>query len=146
MQQTKLWILLADGGNARIIEREGPFGSLNEVHSLSHSHEPSREHGTDRAGRGVSSATTGHAYESRTDWHEQQKDEFAKDIVKLLNEAHLNDQFDELYLLASPKMLGLLRHHISRTNHHIGTKVSKELSKDAISFTLPEIQKYIESL
>lgn len=147
MQKTVLWILLADGGNARIIERDGPFGNLTEIHNLTHSHAANRERGTDRAGRGFeSSGTTRHAYEPRTDWHEQQKEEFAKDIVKLLNEAHTQQKFHELYILAPAKMLGLIRQHMNHSNHEINEKVSKELSKDAISFTLAEIKKYIETL
>ena len=147
MQQTVLWVLLADGGNARIIERIGPFGGLDEIHNLTHTHESTSDHGPDRPGRGFeSSGTTRHAYEPRTDWHEHQKDEFAKDIVKLLNEAHLNQKFDELYVLAPAKMLGLIRQHITHTNNQIGQKVSKECSKDAISFTLAEVKDCIESL
>lgn len=147
MQKTKLWILLADAGNARIIEREGPFGNLVEIHNLTHPHEPTRDHKSDRAGRSFeSSGTTRHAYEPRTDWHEQQKDNFAKELVKLLNEAHLDQKFDELYLVAPAKMLGLIRQHIHHTNNDMGEKVSKELSKDAISFTLNEIKTYIEKI
>jgi protein required for attachment to host cells len=147
MQKTVLWILLADGGNARIIEREGPFGNLTEIHSLTHSHMANRDLGNDRAGRGFeSSGTTRHAYEPRTDWHEQQKDDFAKDIVRLLNDAHMNQKFHELYILAPAKMLGLIRQHLTHVNNEMSSKVSKELSKDAIAFTLPEIKKYIETL
>jgi len=115
MKQTVLWVLLADGGNARILERIGPLGALDEIHNLTHSHESTIEHGSDRPGRAFeSSGTTRHAYEPRTDWHEQQKDNFAKDIVSLLNEAHLTNKFDELYVLAPAKMLGLIRQHINQ--------------------------------
>ncbi|MBX9804705.1 MAG: host attachment protein [Alphaproteobacteria bacterium] len=145
MQQKITWILVADAGNARIIERIGTLGGLIEIQNLSHSHESTHEHGPDRPGRGFeSSGTTRHAYEPRSDWHEQQKDEFAKEIVTLLNEAHLNKKFDELYVLAPAKMLGLLRHHITNTNHHIGPKVAKELTKDATSCTLDELEQYID--
>lgn len=147
MQQSVLWILLADGGSARIIERVGPFGPLDEIQSLTHAHESTSKHGTDRPGRGFeSSGAKRHAYEPHTDWHEKQKDEFAKEIVNILNTAHLSKKFDELYVIAPPKMLGLLRQHIDQTNHHIGSKISKSISKDAISFTLRELENYIDNL
>ena len=147
MQKTVLWILLADGGNARIIERAGTLGGLSEIHTLTHSHESNRDHGTDRPGRSFeSSGTTRHAYEPQTDWHEQQKDNFAKELVQLLNEAHLNKKFDELYVLAPAKMLGLIRQHITHTKHDMISKVSKELSKDAVSFSLQEIEECLDSL
>ena len=146
MQQKIVWILLADAGNARIIERIGHIGGLIEIHTLTHSHESTHEHESDRPGRGFeSSGATRYAYEPRRDWHEQQKDKFAKEIVTLLNEAHLNKKFDELYVLAPAKMLGLIRHHIINTNHHIGPKVSKELTNDAISFNLDDLEKCVDT-
>lgn len=141
-----VWILLADAGNARIIERIGTFGGMIEIHSLTHTHEATHEHGPDKAGRGFESAnSTRHAYQPRTDWHEQQKDHFAKEIVNFLNEAHLTKKFDELYVLAPAKMLGLIRHHITNTNHHMGPKVSKEMTKDAVKFTLDEIEDCLDA-
>lgn len=147
MQKTKLWILLADAGNARILERDGTFGALAEIHTLTHSHESNREHGSDRPGRGSeSSGTARHAYEPHADWHEIQKDNFARELVQILSDAHLNKKFDELYVMAPPKMLGLIRQHITRTNNHIASKLSKEVNKDAISLTIREIEGFIESL
>lgn len=145
MQQKIVWILVADAGNARIMERIGTIGGMIEIHNLTNSHVSTHDHGSDKAGHGFeSSGTTGHAYEPRTDWHEQQKDHFAREIVTILNEAHLNKKFDELYVLAPAKMLGLIRHHSINTNHHIGPKVSKEFTKDVISFSLNELEKFIE--
>ncbi len=145
MQQKIVWILVADTENARIVEKIGTRGGLLEIHNLTHSHGATHEHGSVQPGRGLeSSRTTRHASGPQTDGHEQQKDYFAKEIVTLLNEAHLNKKFDELYMLAPLKMLGLIRHHIINTNHHIGPKVSKEFTKDVVSFNLDELEKCID--
>ena len=38
MNQKKNWILLADGGNARVIERTAPFGKLKQIFHLTVRH------------------------------------------------------------------------------------------------------------
>jgi protein required for attachment to host cells len=139
------WIFIADAGNGRIIDRTGKMGSFSEVRVLSHPHESTHEHGADRPGRGFESAgDTRHAYEPRTDWHENQKDAFAKELVAILDEAHNLKKFDELYILAPAKMLGYIRDHITRSSNHMATKVTKELSKDAVNFTMDELKKCLD--
>ena len=147
MRARKVWILLADGGNARIIERVAPFGKLLEIQSLTHSHELTHEHGRDRPGRGFGpGGAYHHAYEPHADWHEQQKNDFAKEIVNILNKAQSDRKFDELYIFAPAKMIGLIRQHIVHTNHQIKAKISREIVKDDIHFNLSEIQEYIAEL
>ena len=145
MQQKIIWILLADAGNARIIERTGQAGKFEELQTLTHDHESTQEHGPDRPGRGYeSSGPTRHAYGPRSDWHENQKDGFAKELVSLLDQAHANQKFDELYILAPAKMLGYIRDHITRSSNHMATKVTKEISKDAVHFTLDELKTCLD--
>ena len=142
MPQKIVWFLLADTGNARIIEKIDSVGGLLEIHTLTSSPESMLEHASDKSKQEIKgSGTTHHAYNPHTDQYEQQKDKFSKEIVTLLNEAHVDKKFDELYLLAPTKMIERIRHHIINTNHHIGPKASKELTKDAISFNLDELEK-----
>lgn len=146
MRPKKVWILLADGGNARFIERVRPSGKLLEIQSLTHSHDLTHEHGRDRPGRGFGpGAAYHHAYEPHGDWHEQQRDNFAKEIVQVLNKAHTDKKFDELYILAPPKMLGLIRQHVTtHADHKMRAKITREISKDETHFTLNDIQKSID--
>jgi protein required for attachment to host cells len=147
MRKKIIWILLADAGYARIVERAGPLGELVEIQNLTHSHESTHEHGPDQPGRGFESSGKGrHAYEPPTDWHEQQKDNFAKELVTLLHHAHEAQKFDELYILAPPKILGFIRHHMSHTNNQMASKISKEMPKDAVSFTLAELKECIDGI
>ena len=147
MRQKKVWIVLADGGTARIIERVAPFGKLLEIQNLTHSHELTHEHERGQLGRGFGlGGAYHHIYEPHTDWHEQQKDDFAKEIVNILNKAHLDKKFDELYIVAPAKKIGLIRQHIIHTDPQIKAKISKEINKDEVHFALSEIQKYIDEL
>ncbi len=94
MQQKIVWVLVADAVNARIVERIDSLGGFLEIHNLTQSYASTHEHRPDQPGRGFeNSSTTHHTSEHRTDGHEQQEVHFAKEIVTLLHEAHLNKKF-----------------------------------------------------
>ncbi|MBM3633217.1 MAG: host attachment protein [Alphaproteobacteria bacterium] len=139
------WILLADGGNARVMERVAPFGKLKEIFHLSHTHKASHELGNDKPGRSFESASPArHAYEPHSDPHELQKDNFAKEIVSMLKEAFQTQKFDELSIVSPPHMLGLLRSHLSNTPVH--SRITKESDKNMLGMALEQIQDYIDNL
>ena len=145
MAKKTSWILLADGGNARIIERVAPFGKLKEVLNLTHTHKSTHEHGDDRPGRNFESASpTRHAYEPHTDWHELQKDMFAKELATLLKDAYRAQKFEELSIISPPHMLGLLRFHLDNTPVH--THITKEADKDILTMPLEQVRDYVDSL
>lgn len=150
MHKKKNWVLLADGGHARIMERTAPFGKLKEIHTLNHPHPSTHEQGADRPGRAFESfSPTRHAYEPHTDPHERQKDEFARELAFLLQEGYKTQQFEELHIFSAPHMLGLLRRHLHqgaldanfvKDYAHIVT----EHAKDIVSLPLKEVQDYID--
>ncbi len=145
MVKKRNWILLADSGNARIIERVAPFGKLKEVLNLTHTHESTHEHGDDRPGRNFESASpTRHAYEPHSDWHELQKDIFAKELATLLKDAYQTQKFEELSIISPPQMLGLLRFHLNNSPVH--TRIIKEADKNILAMPLEQVQDYVDSL
>lgn len=145
MAKKKNWILLADGGNARVIERVAPFGKLKEIFQLTHNHKSTHEQGTDRPGRTFESASpTRHAIEPHSDAHEMQKDMFAKELAALLTDAYKTQRFEELSIVCPPHMLGLLRAHLNHSPVH--SSITKESDKNLISMPLEQIQKYVDNL
>jgi protein required for attachment to host cells len=145
MKKKRSWILLADGGNARIVERVAPFGKLKQVLNLTHTHQSTHEHGNDRPGRSFESASpTRHAYEPHTDWHEHQKEEFARELATLIKDAYHTKKFDELSIFSAPHMLGLLRHHLSKND--LASRIIKEYPKDILALPLGALQDYIDKL
>jgi protein required for attachment to host cells len=145
MVKKRNWILLADSGNARIMERVAPFGKLKEVLNLTHTHESTHEHGDDRPGRNFESASpTRHAYEPHSDWHELQKDNFAKELATLLKDAYQTQKFEELSIISPPQMLGLLRFHLNNSPVH--TCIIKEADKNILAMPLEQVQDYVDSL
>lgn len=145
MNKKRNWILLADGGNARIMERVAPFGKLKEVINLTHTHESTHEQGHDRPGRSFESASpTRHAYEPHSDKHELHKESFAKELATLLKNAYHTKKFDELSIFSAPHMLGLLRHHLGK--NALASKIIKEYPKDILALPLGAVQDYIDNL
>jgi protein required for attachment to host cells len=144
MAKKKIWILLADGGNARVIERTAPFGKLKEIFQLTHNHKSNHELGHDRPGRNFESASpTRHAYEPQ-DVHELQKDIFAKELAALLKDAYQTHRFEELSIVSPPHMLGLLRTHLTHSPVH--SSIVKESDKNLISMSLEQIQEHVDKL
>ncbi|MBM3468074.1 MAG: host attachment protein [Alphaproteobacteria bacterium] len=145
MRKKKTWILLADGGRARIIERISPLGKLKELHSLSHTHQLSHVHGNDRPGRTFESAAPiRHAYDPSPDWHELQKESFAKELTTFLKHASHNQLFEELHIISSPQMLGYLRTHLDKNG--LASKITKEDHKDLLGIPLNELPDYLDNL
>ncbi|WP_272009725.1 host attachment family protein [Roseovarius sp. ZX-A-9] len=76
-----------------------------------------------------------------TDWHELAKDRFARDLAdKLYTEAH-KGAFDELVLVASPQVLGVLREalHIEVLN-----RLVMDIPKTLTNHPVHEIEEIVK--
>jgi hypothetical protein len=74
MKPTRLWILIADGGRARVVLNSGPGRGIEQVTGLIFDAElpPSHDIGADRPGRTHESmGKTRHAIEPQSDPHQQ---------------------------------------------------------------------------
>lgn len=130
MKTLKTWIVVSDGARARIFLNEGRGTGLKPalVSDLVADHRPTHELGGREPGRGQACAGgQHHGIESTSDAHEQLKLEFARDVVRVLEEGADRQAFDSLVLVAPPRMLGNLRAHLPRA---IVKRVRGELSKD----------------
>ncbi len=117
MKPVKTWILIADGARARILLNEGPGKGLKPAldHEFATVHAPTRELGSDRPGRVHDRFGPGrHAMEPPADWHEYEKQTFAAEIARLLEEEAQKGSFDRLVVVAPPKTLGELRRTLGR--------------------------------
>jgi len=146
MKKKKIWILLADDGKGRFIERDPDLETLMQVHCLTHEHPSTHEHGPDHPGRNHDSIGGGrHPYNHQTDWHTRQKEVFARDLVHYLEKANEQHMFDELRIFAPPQMLGYLRQHIQNLGvapNSLHNKITKEVDRDLTHYTLEELEDY----
>jgi protein required for attachment to host cells len=118
---TKLWIVVADAGGARIFSRMEPMESVSALEVLPnpegrlHTSElVSDQRGqVDKGGRGVMSAMEPH-----TDPHEEKAIEFARTLCESLEKSAVRGQYDKLSIVAPPHFLGLLRGGLGAASKH----------------------------
>jgi protein required for attachment to host cells len=117
MQHAKLWYVIADGGRARFVERDesGAFRTVVSFDS-SERHERSHDLGRERPARVKESANAArHAIEPRRDLHDAAKEDFVKLVAEELDAEHGRGQFDELVLVAPPRVLTELKQYLSKS-------------------------------
>ena len=135
-----IWIVVANQAEAQIYSAKRLPGALAPVRTLRHeegaahardlvSDAPGRVH--DRMG------SARHSMEPDTGVKEEGRRRFVKQIVDLLNAAHLRREFDQLVLLAAPAVLGVVRKMMAG---HLTKSVVKEISKDVVGQDLDKIQ------
>lgn len=142
-KQRITWVLIADGTRARIFEKG--HKKLNNVmgHDLVNDNLMDREIYMDKPGRSFESATPmRHAYQPRTDWHEHNKELFAKQICSVLDKACETADFDDLVIISPPKMLGGIRSNLAK---QILSKIKAEIAKDVSKLSEYELMQYLEN-
>ncbi len=129
MQQhsQKTWIMAADDVSAHIFARQD--GHLKSVSDLFAEDQAEIEMTNDTVGRTGSSPTERHKYEPSMDQSRQRELSFAHQIGILLNDAASRQAFDQLVIVAAPKMLGYLRGELDgQAKQHVVAEVNKEFA------------------
>lgn len=142
IKHKKTWVLVADGTRARIFVKN--FKSLSNAmgQDLVADNLRDSEIYMDKPGRSYDSHNpTRHAYQPRTDWHEYQKQLFAKEICSVLEKANENADFDELIIISPPKMLGDIREYLGK---QILSKITAEIPKDISKLSEHDLLTYLE--
>lgn len=139
------WVVVADNCQAKIF-RSVKFPKLEEVAYLEHPE--SRLHNQDlisskpgRSGQRVSN--TRYSYQPETEPRQLEAMKFAVDLSKYLSSAEREGQFQQLYLLAEPSFLGILRQHLSPD---IKKLIIAELAKELISCDTATIESHVAQL
>jgi protein required for attachment to host cells len=112
MKQNRTWIVVADGGQARILLCENRSSGVRQLpNSEFHdSHLPTHELMTDRQPRVHDSlGSARHAVEPRTDPHKQRKVQFLAQLTEHLQQAAERKEFEHLVIVAPPSALGEIR-------------------------------------
>jgi protein required for attachment to host cells len=133
MPKPIIWVLVADAARARLLQVEQPQQTLSPAlgEELIGSNLPSREIASDRPGRTFDSGGEGrHAKEPPTDPARHAQHEFARDVVRLLDEQRERRSFDRLIVVAAPQFLGDLRALMPQPlQHAVCAEIAKDLSK-----------------
>ena len=129
MRKKKLCYAIADGGRARLLERDeaGAFRTLSSFVSTE-LHKTTHELGRDRPARVQESASPArHAVEPRRDLREAAKEDFIRTVAAKLDAFLSEGAFDGLVLVAPPGVLTELKGALSKPAAEI---VVQELQKD----------------
>jgi len=128
MKRVNTWILIADGGKARVLVSEGRGSKLTEYVKMRLNADdlPEAHVETERPGRVHESAGPArHAIEPRMPHKRQIETDFARHVARQLEQELSN--FDRLVIVAAPKTLGDLRQFISAA---VEKKLEATVSKD----------------
>jgi protein required for attachment to host cells len=135
-------VLVSDGRRARFLRNKGtPVNpELILERALDNENPPTREQGTDRPGRSHSPDGHSRAAIEQTDWHQQSEERFAALLADTLYHMEHAHEFEELVVVAPPKMLGDLR---ARLHPEVANCLVAEIPKDLTNRTVPEIGKLL---
>jgi protein required for attachment to host cells len=146
MKPTRTWILIADGGRARILESVGRGKGLHMItgSDTRQNNPPSHEQGRDQPARVHESVGhTRHAIEHRHDPHRALETLFASELGVMLNNYATSNSYDRLVLVAPPAMLGDLRRTIPP---QVRDKIVAEVDKDLTKVPNNEVMSHIEDV
>ena len=114
--QTKVtWLVVADGGQARIFVSHGKKDGLTKLDDSVADLEAGLPRGmADTRGRTFDSGGQGRHRLEGADPRAHAKTRFLADLADRLNKGALADRYDRLVLIAPPKALGELRGHLHK--------------------------------
>lgn len=132
MHVPKTLYLIVDGGRARYVERTGP-GHFNTFRKFvsAHIHEKASELTRDRPARVQESAMTArHSIAPRGDPRDKIELRFVQAIAADLREDNTIDRFDNLVIVAPPKLLKALRGSLpAMLTSKLVESIDKDLTK-----------------
>jgi len=140
------WVLIADGGRARLLSTPRVAGDGNYVQLAAYDNSEALEASasSDRPGRSFESANTmRHAVAEYSEFNKQPKLEFADQLVDILNKGAINDDFARLLIVAPPTLIGRLREGLSDQAKH---KLIGSLDKDLTHVGLHDLPKHLEGV
>lgn len=137
------WVVVANSTLARIFAAENNK-ELKEVAILEHpeSRMHARDLVSDRPGRGYESANPSrHAIEPKTSPQKNEFSLFAKDIAEHLEQARKDGHFNNLYIIANPAFLGILRQTVGKTA--TARTLAGEVDKDVTHLSPSQIREHL---
>ena len=133
----RLWIVVADGGSARVLGVTGDHRGLTLLREITSvdAHRRARDLGSDRPGRSFESGTTArHAITPREDPHDAARDRFVAQLAAMLTEDGRARQFDELILIVAHGLSGTLRDALdAATRARVRETIVKDLTKTPLN-------------
>ncbi|MEC5397317.1 host attachment protein [Uliginosibacterium sp. H1] len=137
------WVIAADASRARIFELEDR--KISAVHTVKEfEHKQGRAHireiNTDADGRFGGRDGQSHVSQPAVDAAQHEMDVFSKIVGDYLDKAAQERRYERLWVLAPPKLLGLIRQNLGKKAAGL---VEEEIAKDISWFDERDIQDYL---
>lgn len=146
MKPVLTWVLIADGGHAKVLETDGTRSGLKAQADMAMSVDLPRTHDivSDRGGRNYESqGNTRHATGDSFDPHRELKRAFARKVGKALEGKLAAGRFDRLVVVAPPPALGDLRAALPKK---VRAKVVAEIAHDLVKTPHNRIWPHLETV
>jgi protein required for attachment to host cells len=137
------WVVVADASQARVLVNDGPSHGLTVQREFQQEVKKSRDVLADRPGSTNDSMGVAKHATSPPDQVREQKRKFAREIANDLDAARKHNEFERLYLVAPPQILGELRAELTP---ELTKMVAGELNKDLTKVPLQDLPDHLGSL
>jgi protein required for attachment to host cells len=142
----RYWALVANGGQARIVEmRRKPYEFRPVAELVSEAqHLTSKDLVSDASGRVYHTQGPGtHAMQPRSDPQETAEGQFARSLADKLDKAANLGRFERLLIVADPRTLGRMRTLLNRT---VAARVADEVALDLVSLPPNQLEPRLKKL
>ena len=135
-------VVIADAGRVKLFSTDDRGATVKAVPGGIDAmpNPPSREHKSDKPGRGQEGSGRRTSFEPKHDPHKQAEDEFSRLLAKHLEGLTGDGTYADIVLFAPPVFLGELRQHMSRA---VADKIAAEVHKDLTKSTTENIQSHV---
>lgn len=129
----RIWVVAADAARARIFRAGRPDGSLTEIEDLLNpdARDGGRALRADRLGYARNRARGGgHSLQRNADEPHNVAIDFGRRLARRMSEARKRGEFDRVYLVAEPHLLGVVRDALDRpTRRLLAAAIGRDVSR-----------------
>lgn len=136
------WVLIADGEKALFLVNKGDDMDMNLVvrRKDAQDNPPARDWAENRPGRFNDGPGAQRSAVDDTDWHELEKERFAKDLAETLYKYAHSGAFERIVLIASRVVLSQLRNEL---HSEVQDRVILDVPKVLTNHPLDEIEMHV---
>ena len=136
-------VVVADSSKARILVAESGNSPLSDERDYIHPESRLKEQDLVSDGAGSESDSGGfgkHSMGHEKAAHQKEAEAFAHELRDEIDKLRRNSDLHRIYLVASPKFLGLLR---SSINKQCAELLSGEVNKDLVDHSIEDIRSHL---
>ena len=139
---TDTLVLVTDGRKMLFLRNEGDseYMQLEVENKERRNDAPDRDLSTDEPGSTFSSGSNARSSYEETDFHQLEEDRWAHEAADRINSRALDNDFEQLVIIAPPKTLGELRKKLHKETEK---RTILEIDKEMTNQPLKEIEELI---